>query len=74
MSQDQSKLMISPLPSAASSIPSAHTFQVGGDEMKITNQHPAYASPQERTQRLADIKAICREKLSKLRKSTEQAS
>ncbi len=42
--------------------------------MTITNRHPEYVSPKERAQRLADLKALCREKLSASRKTDEKAS
>lgn len=41
--------------------------------MKITNIHPAYKTQQERAQRLAELKALCREKLSKSAKSDAKA-
>ena len=41
--------------------------------MKITNIHPAYESSLQRAERLTDLKAACREKLSAPRKPTAKA-
>ena len=65
---------IIPFPAASSSARAPHTLGAGGSAMTITNRHPEYASAKERTQRLADLKALCREKLSASRKADEKAS
>lgn len=42
--------------------------------MKITNIHPAYKTQQERAQRLAELKSLCRESLRVQRRSAEKTS
>lgn len=51
-----------------------HTLQAGGDAMTITNIHPVCGSPQERAQRLSDLKSLCREKLAALHRPAAGAS
>ena len=54
---------------SSSELPS-HIVALGGRDMKITNKHPVYATVMEREQRLTDLKALCREKIS-ARKAAE---
>lgn len=43
-----------------------HSLSGGGMPMKVTHQHPTYASRQERQERLKDLKRICAMKLKRL--------
>lgn len=66
------RILSFPSPSACFS-PSGHSLSRGGMPMKVTHQHPVYASEKERLDRLQDLKKSCSIQLRGLNSSSRTA-
>ena len=60
-------------PADARSPLAAHTGCQEGMPLKLTHQHPTYASDQERLEQLQDLKKLCLVKLHGLRSRSKTA-